>query len=82
MNSEPEDALTTLQKDLHKYIQEYKTSVCIECINDVIEIVKSHTSTDGACPESIACTEGYRNAISQVLFALNNLKESYEQTQG
>jgi hypothetical protein len=33
-------------------------------------VAESHTSTDGACPESIANVEGYRTAVKQITEAI------------
>lgn len=43
-----------------------------ETIEASAVIAESHTSTDGACPESIANAEGYRTAVNQITTAIRN----------
>jgi hypothetical protein len=49
-----------------------------EALDEAEMVAKSHTSTNGSCPESIANAEGYRTAVSQIVNEIAKLKGSGE----
>ena len=46
-----------------------------QTIEECANVAESHTSTEGACPESISNVIGYRTAVSQITEAIRTLNK-------